>query len=219
MSATLSVSPCPAIPSTCTSTRAPAAGRLETPRRHERIVSSGEIRRPDRQAENEVAHPARQWLHAPDAEPGRTHLHHCFLAVGHRRPGNFHLFLRPVRTRDRRQAARRRFANSAKIFAAPESVSVGDAITPDVIATDLRRSGYTESPGNPVGYYKIHSNYIEIFPQSDSYFDQEPGLIRFARGRISQIVSLQDNTAAISTNSSRSSSRRFPGRRAKSGAW
>jgi len=87
------------------------------------------------------------------------------------------------------------FANSAKIFAAPESVSVGDAITPDVIATDLRRSGYTESPGNPVGYYKIHSNYIEIFPQSDSYFDQEPGLIRFARGRISQIVSLQDNTA------------------------
>jgi penicillin-binding protein 1B len=87
------------------------------------------------------------------------------------------------------------FANSAKIFAAPESVSVGDAITPDVIATDLRRSGYTESPGNPVGYYKIHSNYIEIFPQSDSYFDQEPGLIRFVRGRISQIVSLQDNTA------------------------
>jgi penicillin-binding protein 1B len=87
------------------------------------------------------------------------------------------------------------FANSAKIFAAPESVSVGDAITPDVIATDLRRSGYTESPGNPVGYYKIHSNYIEIFPQSDSYFDQEPGLIRFAKGKISQVVSLQDNTA------------------------
>jgi penicillin-binding protein 1B len=87
------------------------------------------------------------------------------------------------------------FANSAKIFAAPESVSVGDAITPAVIATDLRRSGYTESPGNPVGYYKIHSNYIEIYPQSDSYFDQEPGLIRFVNGRISQIVSLKDNTA------------------------
>ncbi len=87
------------------------------------------------------------------------------------------------------------FANSAKIFAAPESVSVGDTMSPSVIATDLRRSGYTESPSNPVGYYKIHSNYIEIFPQSDSYFDQEPGLIRFANGRISQIVSLQDNTA------------------------
>src|SRR4029078_4735616 len=68
------------------------------------------------------------------------------------------------------------FANSAKIFAAPESVSVGDTMTPNDIATALRRSGYTESRGNPVGYYQIHSNYIEIFPQSDSYFDQEPGL-------------------------------------------
>jgi penicillin-binding protein 1B len=87
------------------------------------------------------------------------------------------------------------FANSAKIFAAPESVSVGDAMTPNEIATDLRRSGYTESRGNPVGYYQIHSNSIEVFPQSDSYFDQEPGLIRFAGGKISQIISLQDNTA------------------------
>ncbi len=87
------------------------------------------------------------------------------------------------------------FANSAKIFAAPESVSVGDAMSPNDIATDLRRSGYTESSGNPVGYYQIHSNSIEIFPQSDSYFDQEPGLIRFADGRISQIISLQDNTS------------------------
>ncbi|MCX6630959.1 MAG: PBP1A family penicillin-binding protein [Candidatus Solibacter sp.] len=87
------------------------------------------------------------------------------------------------------------FANSAKIFAAPESVSVGDTMSPSEIATDLRRSGYTESRGNPVGYYQIHSNSIEIFPQSDSYFDQEPGLIRFANGKISQIVSLQDNTA------------------------
>ena len=90
------------------------------------------------------------------------------------------------------------FANSAKIFAAPESVSVGDAMTPNDIATDLRRSGYTESRGNPIGYYQIHSNSIEIFPQSDSYFDQEPGLIRFANGKISQIVSLQDNTGAQS---------------------
>jgi penicillin-binding protein 1B len=87
------------------------------------------------------------------------------------------------------------FANSAKIFAAPASVSVGDPMSPADIATDLRRSGYTESHSNPVGYYQIHSNYIEIFPQSDSYFDQEPGLIRFANGKISQVISLQDNTA------------------------
>ncbi|MEO8373378.1 MAG: transglycosylase domain-containing protein, partial [Candidatus Solibacter sp.] len=87
------------------------------------------------------------------------------------------------------------FANSAKIFAAPESVSVGDALGPNDIAVQLRRSGYTESRGNPVGYFQLHSESIEIFPQTDSYFDQEPGLIRFSKGKISQIVSLQDNTA------------------------
>jgi penicillin-binding protein 1B len=87
------------------------------------------------------------------------------------------------------------FANSAKIFAAPQSVALGDATTPAAIAVELRRSGYTESRSNPVGYFQLHANYVEIFPQSDSYFDQEPALIRFSGGRISQIVSLKDNTA------------------------
>lgn len=86
------------------------------------------------------------------------------------------------------------FANTAKIYAAPESVSVGDALTPEDIAASLRRSGYNESRGNPVGYYQLHPTSIEIFPGSDSYFDQEAGLIRFSAGKISQIISLQDNT-------------------------
>lgn len=86
------------------------------------------------------------------------------------------------------------FANTAKIFAAPESVGVGDVKTPNDIASQLRRSGYNESRGNPTGSYQIHANDIEIFPGPDSYFDQEAGIIRFAGGRISQIVSLQDNT-------------------------
>ena len=87
------------------------------------------------------------------------------------------------------------FANSAKIFAAPESVAVGDALTPTDIATELRRSGYTESRANPVGYYLLQPNAISVFPGPDSYFDQEAGVIRFRGGRIAQIVSLQDNTA------------------------
>jgi penicillin-binding protein 1B len=86
------------------------------------------------------------------------------------------------------------FANSAKIFAAPGSVAVGDAITAQEIATELRRSGYTESRGNPIGYYQTSGNAIEVFPGPDSYFDQEAGVIRFNGGKISQIVSLQDNT-------------------------
>jgi penicillin-binding protein 1B len=86
------------------------------------------------------------------------------------------------------------FANASRIFAAPESVSVGDAATPSDIAADLRRSGYNESRSNPVGYYQIQPNAIEIFPGTDSYFEQEAGVIKFAKGHISAIVSLQDNT-------------------------
>src|SRR5215470_1598290 len=87
------------------------------------------------------------------------------------------------------------FANSAKIFAAPQSISVGDAATPADIATELRRSGYTESRGNLVGYYQAQPNSISIYPGPDSYFDQEAGVTRFKEGKVSQIVTLQDNTA------------------------
>jgi penicillin-binding protein 1B len=87
------------------------------------------------------------------------------------------------------------FANTAKIFAAPMSIAIGDTITPEEIAAELRRSGYSESRGNLVGYYQLHPNSIEIFPGQDSYFDQEAGVIKFSGTRISQIISLQDNTA------------------------
>jgi len=86
------------------------------------------------------------------------------------------------------------FANTAKIFAAPQSVAVGDMLRPEDIAADLRRSGYGESRSNPEGYYQLHPSSIEVFPGPDSYFDQEAGLIKFAGGRISTIISLQDNT-------------------------
>src|SRR4051794_31800861 len=86
------------------------------------------------------------------------------------------------------------FANSARIFAMPQSVAVGDAIAPNEIIIELRRSGYSESRDNPIGYYQVRPNAIEVFPHADSYFDQEPGVVRFANGKISQIVSLQDNT-------------------------
>jgi len=86
------------------------------------------------------------------------------------------------------------FANTAKIYGAPESVALGDVLSPADIAAQLRRSGYTEAHSNLTGYYQIHPSSIEIFPGPESYFDQEAGLIKFAGGKISQIVSLQDNT-------------------------
>jgi penicillin-binding protein 1B len=87
------------------------------------------------------------------------------------------------------------FTNTAKLFAAPQSVAVGDQITAGEIAAELRRSGYTEARGNSTGYFLLQPDAIEIFPGPDSYFDQEAGVIHFGNGRISRIVSLADNTS------------------------
>ena len=86
------------------------------------------------------------------------------------------------------------FVQTAKLYSAPQSVAVGDATSPGQIAAELRRSGYNESRSNPTGYYQLHPDSIEVFPGPDSYFDQEAGVIRFSGGKISQIVSLEDNT-------------------------
>jgi penicillin-binding protein 1B len=87
------------------------------------------------------------------------------------------------------------FAATAKIYAAPEAVAVGDVRTARSIGEALRRSGYTESRSNLIGSFQIRGNSIEVYPGPDSYFDQEPGVIRFAGDHISQIISLADNTS------------------------
>ena len=75
-------------------------------------------------------------------------------------------------------------ANTAKIFAAPRIHLVGDAMTPADVADELRRSGYTESRGNQVGYYQIHP-----------YFHRDlsrPGFLFRPGGRGHQVRRRQD---------------------------
>ena len=86
------------------------------------------------------------------------------------------------------------FANTSKIFAGPRVIGVGDEISPADVVMDLRRSGYSESRGNPMGWFNTRADAIEIFPGPESYFREEAGVIKFAGNRISQIISLQDNT-------------------------
>jgi penicillin-binding protein 1B len=87
------------------------------------------------------------------------------------------------------------FANTSKIYAAPRLIAVGDTITLEQIADQLRHCGYGEARGNAMGRFHIRADGgIEIFPGPDSYFGREAGVIKFAKGRISQIVSLDDNT-------------------------
>jgi len=86
------------------------------------------------------------------------------------------------------------FRNASRIFAAPHLLSLGDPLDREELVGQLRRSGYSEASGNPVGHYVLRGDSIEIYPGPESYFARDGGLIRIADGRISQIVSLADNS-------------------------
>ncbi|MGD1073155.1 MAG: PBP1A family penicillin-binding protein [Bryobacteraceae bacterium] len=86
------------------------------------------------------------------------------------------------------------YTATARIYAAPGSIAVGDAISPNDIAVVLRHAGYNENRNNPVGYYTLRPDSIDIFPGAESYFDQEGAAVKFARGKIQRIVSLGDNS-------------------------
>jgi penicillin-binding protein 1B len=86
------------------------------------------------------------------------------------------------------------FRNASRIYAAPRVLSMGDALDRDELVVQLRRSGYSESAGNPIGHYTLRGESIEIYPGPDSFFARDGGLVRMANGKITQIVSLADNS-------------------------
>ena len=86
------------------------------------------------------------------------------------------------------------FTNTAKIFASPRTISVGDPATVDELAAELHRNGYSTSERNPLGYYRMRPDGVEIYPGADSYFKREGALLKIAKGRIAQIIALQDNS-------------------------
>lgn len=88
------------------------------------------------------------------------------------------------------------FPNSSVLFASADLVAVGDPGTPASFAARLRESGYAEDAhSNPMGWYHLRSDAIEIFPGDRSYSNSEPAVIRCANGKIAQIIALSDNSA------------------------
>jgi len=80
------------------------------------------------------------------------------------------------------------FANSARIFAAPTTVSVGEKAELQTIAAALRHAGYTDKTGvSSMGGYHLAGSSIEIEPGPSSYHSPEPATIRVREGRIESI--------------------------------
>src|SRR5271165_2744733 len=86
------------------------------------------------------------------------------------------------------------FQNTSMLLAAPQTLAVGDKLTPQEVANDLRRAGYNESRANRVGYYTIKPDEIDIYPGPDSFFRRDEGVIKFEKGAVEKIISLADNS-------------------------
>ena len=80
------------------------------------------------------------------------------------------------------------FSNSAKIYALPRTVHVGDAASLREIAADLRRAGYSDGEDQTgMGTYHLTSTSIAIAPGTNSYHAPEPATIRVSDGQVQSI--------------------------------
>jgi penicillin-binding protein 1B len=81
------------------------------------------------------------------------------------------------------------FSTSAKIYAIPQTVRLGEKISEREIAADLRHAGYAEKDGDsPLGSYRMLNNGIEVRPGAQSYHSPEPATIRFSGGKVDSIT-------------------------------
>ena len=84
------------------------------------------------------------------------------------------------------------FSNTAKIYARPKTVRVGETVSVSEIAHELRRAGYSEQTarsegGSRLGSYRLYGDAIEIRPGPESYHNQDVATVRIADGKVSQI--------------------------------
>jgi penicillin-binding protein 1B len=86
-------------------------------------------------------------------------------------------------------------SSGSVIYSAPRRIASGDPVKQEGLVELLRLAGYSESRSNPLGYFQVRPASVEIYPGPESYFDAEPGVIRFQDGHVTQIVSLNDNTS------------------------
>jgi penicillin-binding protein 1B len=82
------------------------------------------------------------------------------------------------------------FSTSAKLFAAPHLVKVGEKISASEIAAELRHAGYSQKEGEvAIGNYRLHGNSIEVSPGAQSYHSPEPATINVEKGIVTSINS------------------------------
>jgi penicillin-binding protein 1B len=83
------------------------------------------------------------------------------------------------------------FTDTAKIYAAPFEVRVGQKLTPQTVAAQLRNAGYTEEGhgASQLGTFSENSEAITVHPGPQSYHSQESvGTITFDGGKVTALT-------------------------------
>ena len=83
------------------------------------------------------------------------------------------------------------FNNSAKIYARPRTIGVGQPFNAPDIAEYLRRAGYSEQgkdSDSPIGRFRVSGSSLEVRPGAESFHAPENVTIHFASGKIASIA-------------------------------
>jgi penicillin-binding protein 1B len=83
------------------------------------------------------------------------------------------------------------FANAAKIYATPRSISPGDKLSQSEVISQLRKAGYVEGSSASeakLGTFHASSRGLEVRPGAESFHSPDGALISFENGAISKIV-------------------------------
>lgn len=92
------------------------------------------------------------------------------------------------------------FNNASLVFSAPTTVFVGEAVTPEDVASRLRKGLYAEyEGGSNLGTYRLVGNRLEIRPGSGSFFQGDlfkegPVALQFSSGHLTSITTLYGTT-------------------------
>jgi penicillin-binding protein 1B len=81
------------------------------------------------------------------------------------------------------------FSNSARIYAEPETLRVGEKMDAREIVAQLRRAGYSDQAGrSPMGSYRLLNDGVEVSPGPESYHSPDPARIKISGGKIESIT-------------------------------
>ena len=82
------------------------------------------------------------------------------------------------------------FEQTAKIYAAPKEVRIGQKLTPQTVAQELRDAGYSgdgDRDRSRMGSYALNDGSISIQPGPQSYHSEQGATVSFDKGMVSRI--------------------------------